>query len=230
MDNEQTVSQGQQTSTQAETPASLDDVYKQFNVEAEAELFRAQAPQPQQPQQRQQPEERAPVIPDPALDPDGYKTYEMGRIKDHQALRQTLDGVAGQLNAITQAAARQREEADIKQAVGYIKEKIGGEVDDDLIELALGKEARSDPRFLKLWENRHKNPKAWSAAQEAVANKWANKFAAKVDPQLAENQRAMKQAQKTSATTQSKSGGEWDNLSPGEFQKRWDSLVRGNFM
>jgi hypothetical protein len=197
-----------QTSTEAPAVEStLDDVYSKYNVEDTAQQFSAQPEkQPQQHQQQQpqaQPVQDAHVsIPDPTLDPAGYKSWETARYRDQQSLRQALHSVAGKLNAYEQAAARQAEEADIKRAVEQVNGHLGeSKLDPDVVEISLGAEARRDARFQVLWNNRHKNPKAFQEGIKAFSSKLAKKFSMRADPQIAENQRALKEATSTKATT-----------------------------
>lgn len=190
---EQPVSTEQPASTEA--PASLEDVFKQYSVTEPQET-----PSPQ-PQPRTDPQPQAPHIPDPALDPDGFKRYEATRAADSQALRQSFDKLAEHITRSEVERRREREEADIKKAVGFLQEKAPG-VDPDVLEVYLGAQAKKDPRLLAVWQNRSKNPKAWDAALKAIGNDAAAKFSIRTDGQLVENQRAMKTAQQHMATAQ----------------------------
>jgi hypothetical protein len=198
--------------TEASTPeqppqeTTLEDVYKTYNVEETAQEFKAQPqqqqqPQPQQPQAQPVQEGNIP-IPDPTLDPEGHKAWTTARYRDQLALRQALTQIAGKLNQQEQAARQKEEEADIKGAVEQVNKHLGdSKLDPDVVEISLGAEARRDPRFLNLWNNRAKNPKAFQEGVKAFANKLGKKFSMRVDPQIAENQRALKEATSTKATT-----------------------------
>jgi ribonuclease HI len=195
---EPSTQQAPSTEAPASTEQSLEQVFESFNVDTEP----AQTQQyvPQQPAPPSQPERPAEIhIPDPALDPDGFKRYEAARAADSQGLRQQLQSVVGALSHMQQAEVRRREEADIQKAVAYLHEKAP-DVDPDMIEVYLGHKARKEERLLKVWNNRQKNPRAWDAALKAIGNEMVGKFAVKSDPQLAENQRAMKVAQQSMAT------------------------------
>lgn len=192
--------------TQSAEPATqtLEDVYKSFNVEDAASTFSAsksEQPAPQQPQFQQPVQNQNLPIPDPTLDPNGYKNWETQRYQDQMALRQAIQQVHGKLNAFEQHAKQQAEEADIKRAVEFVNSSLGdSKIDPDVVEISMGAEARKDPRFLALWNNRHKNPKALEAGLKAFSNKLSKKFSMRVDPQLAENHRALKEATSTKAT------------------------------
>lgn len=216
-----TPSSGTEAPQGNESP-SLDEVYKEYGIEDQAAQFQQARQQPQQTQPRQ---ETAPVsIPDPTLDPQGYRQYETQRLQDSQSLRQTLTQVAGQLTQMQVQAAQAREEADIRKAVSVLKEKVQG-VDDDMLEIALGHKARKDPKFMSLWQQRQQKPEAWNKALQAVAGELGSKFSVRQDPQLTENTRAMKAAaQAASSTRNGKSEDEWPS-DQREFQKKWDSYV-----
>lgn len=214
------------TEQQGNESPSLDEVYKEYGIEDQAAQFQ-QARQQQAPQvqQRTQETSQPPVtIPDPTLDPQGYRQYETQRLQDTQSLRQTLTQVAGQLTQMQVQAAQAREEADIRKAVSVLKEKVPG-VDDDMLEIALGHKARKDPKFMSLWQQRQQKPEAWNKALQAVAGELGSKLSVRQDPQLTENTRAMKAAaQAASSTRQGKSEDEWPT-DQREFQKKWDSYV-----
>lgn len=180
--------QEQQSSTEpaASTETqSLDQVYQQFNVEAEAQSFQPQ----REVQQHAAPVQQNPAVPDPVLDPGGYKAWVGNQ---HEFTQKALSQVTQKLSQIERERVVQREEADIKKAVEKFRQVAGSEVDDDVAEVALGQKARKDPRFLTVYQNRHKNPSAWNAAVSAFANEFKGKYSFKSDPQLAENQRAAK--------------------------------------
>lgn len=204
------VEQGQPSTetTQTETKTkseSLDDVYKRFNVEAEASSFQAR-PQQREPRQESQPnrvEQPADLnVPDPTLDPNGYKAYEQRKAQEVGGLRQALQQVEGKLNSFAAAAIKAQEEADIKGAVSEINDHLGDRnLDPEEIEIRLGTKARKDPRFMTIWQNRGRNPAALKAALKAIAGEIGKKTEYRVDPQIAENQRALKEATSTKATT-----------------------------
>lgn len=192
---------------EANTEATLDDVYTKYKVEDTAQQFTAQREVQQETQvqtQRQvQPVQDQEVpIPDPTLDPAGHKAWAQQQHKNHAALRQALTQVASKLSNYEKAAARQAEEADIKRAVDQVNDHLGdSKLDPDVVEISLGAEARRDPRFMALWNNRNRNPQAYNAGIKAFASKLGKKFSMRTDPQLAENHRALKEATSTKATT-----------------------------
>lgn len=197
-ETQQPASTEQPVSTEAPaSEQSLEQVFESFKVDSKP--ADTQQYVPTQAYQPPQAKPDVPYIPDPAIDPDGFKRYEATRAAESQVLRQSLDTVMGKLSQMERAEAVRREEADIQRAVDFLAEKAPG-VDSEMLEVYLGHRARKDERLLQVWNNRAKNPRAWSAALQALGNEVASKFTVKSDPQLAENQRAMKAAQQAMAT------------------------------
>ena len=188
---EEAQTQPDSTPAPASTEQTLDDVYKEYNVNIEQPQAQ---PQPQQPQT---PQRQGPTIPDPALDPQGYRDYETARYNESEQIKQVLHTVAGRLTNYEQSQVRAKEEADIKAAVDAVKQKV--DADPDFLEISIAHRAKKDPKFMQLWSNRGKNPQAWNAGLKALANELGEKFSMRADPQLAENLRAAKQSQQSQA-------------------------------
>jgi len=175
---------------------SLEDVYKEFNVDRVAEDFsRTQTP----PETRTETPVKT-VVPDPVTDVDGFKNFLSSDVADRNTIKETLRSVQAQQNQDRMERARTQEEADVKKAVDALNQTL--KADPDMVEFALAKEARQDPRFLKLWQNRQKMPHAWEKALSVIGKKLEAKFQFRADPQLVENQRAVKTAQSALATAQ----------------------------
>ena len=218
-DEKEQVSNEQPEST---PEATLDDVYKEFGVEQQAQQFQAAtAPMPYQPQAPE-----APVIPDPVTDVDAFRQWQTQQFHQSNSLQQTLQELNGRFQEISQAEARRQLEGDIQRSVETVNKRLNA--DPQLIEVALDLEARRDPRFLKLWEGRQKNPAAWDKALDAWGRKMDGKFSVRADPQLAENQRAAKVSQQAMGGQRQASAHEdWDNLDAGDFDHKWRNLVNG---
>jgi hypothetical protein len=218
--------------TQVPQTEGLEDVYKRFNVEAEASNFQARPAQresqPEAPHRVEQQEEIN--IPDPTLQPNEYKAYELRKAKEQQFSKQALQQLDGKLNGILRATVKAQEEADIRGAVSEINEHLGSnKLDPDEVEIRLGTKARKDPRFMSLWQNRNKNPAALKAALKAIAGEIGKKTEYRVDPQIAENQRALKEATSTKATTAPEEtlDTKLGKLSPAKFQRAMAQIRQG---
>lgn len=214
-------------STEQASEQTLQDVYKQYNVEDAAAEFQPQRQEPVQQQQPQQPPAQiGSEIPDPVLDQAGFKNWLAAQ---NSTVKQTLAGLTQFQQQMAASELRRQEEADIKSAVQTVKEKIG-DIDDDFVEIALGQKARKDSKFLSIYQNRNKNPGAWKAALGAVAAEFKGKYQFRQDSQLTENVRAAKQSTQTSLTAkESASGNPLEEAlsaakTEGERQRVWDQI------
>lgn len=227
-DQTQTVSTEQQTSDDSQT-ATLDDVYKQYNVEEQASNFSPQRQTQQVTQQPAQQQQPTPAIPDPVLDPNGYKNWHG---QQNTMVNQALSQMSGELKSLRDERTRTREEADIKGAVTQFKKVVGPEIDDELAEVALGARARKDPKFLAVYQNRNSNPQAWNAAVSAYANEFKGKVQFKIDSQLTENVRAAKQSiqgsQSTKASPAPGDAGFFEGKTGPAFDHAWNQYISRN--
>jgi hypothetical protein len=183
-------------------PQTLQEVYKQFNVEETAREFQPASPTV--------PEHRVPTmpapaqpqmqVPDPVLDPQGHRAWASQNVQESQNLRTALQQVAGKLNQFERARAVEKEEADIKRAVDAVNQGLDSKLDPDVVEIALGVKARKDPNFMRLWQARNQKPEALTAALKVIAKELGTKYAMKSDPQITENVRALKEATSGKAT------------------------------
>lgn len=203
----------QETQT-TEAEPSLEDVYKSVSVEPSQPAQAQPAVQPQPPQ----------VTPPPdPYDTEAHKAYLENIAKGQAALSQNVNAVNQWLTAQQQAAAKAKMETDLKNAVETVNAVVK-HPNPKVIEAMLDAEARSDPRFKAVWDNRDKNPQAWAQAQKAIANKFAKEFDVQVDPALRKAQQIRKTSQSAAATTQAEDdspNASWDGLSDEDFQRKW---------
>lgn len=230
-EQEQSQSVRPETSNEPTSEPTLEQVYKQFNVEETASEFRHE-PQRQEPattQPQVAPPSLGTEIPDAVLDQQGFKswlaTQQMDTRKALGSLHQTQQRIAA-------AEFRRQEESDIKGVVAQFKE-IVGDIDDDVAEITLGLKAKKDPRFAKIWGERHQNPARLKAAVRAVGNEFKGKYQFRQDSQLTENVRAARQSTQTSLTSRNDAS---DNpmekslaeaKTPAEFERRWAQIMNG---
>lgn len=226
-EQEQPQSATPETSTES-SDQTLEQVYKQYNVDQQANEFN---PQREQPKEQSQPVMGQEVIPDPVLDQAGFKAY---LAKQDTTVKQALAGMTQFQQQLHTQELRRREEADIKSAVSIVKEKIG-DIDEDFVEIALGQKARKDPQFMSVYQNRAKNPQAWRAALGAVASEFKGKYQFRQDSQLTENVRAAKQSTQSSLTAK-----ESANTNPiekrlsetkndADFGREWERIKNNGF-
>lgn len=212
--------QPQTQSTEQASP--LDKVFNEYKIEDTAATFQP-APQVQAPQHQAQ-TIAPPKTPDP-FDP-GFPVWQQSVTGQVAQINQAVAQTATQLTQMQRELQARKVEADIKQAVGVIAEKAG--IDPDLAEVHLEVTARKDPRFKAVWENREKNPRAYQAAIQAAAEIAKDKYTVRQDPQLAENQRAMKVSQQQMATAarQKSEQDSWAEMSPADRAREWNKLLR----
>lgn len=201
-----------QSETQTQT---LEDLYKDLNVSEEAEEFVAR------PQQQPREPVYEPQVPDPIMDPEGYRAHQAQQAT--KALYGELTAVKSQLTEFQQQQYEQQTSADIGKAVDKIAKKVE-DVDRDVLDAMLNAQAYKDPRFKKLWENRYKSPAAWDKALDAFSNTVADKFKVKVDPQIEENRRAVHKSQQSMASTAAKESDDpFENLDPNSAE--WNAHI-----
>lgn len=205
-----------ETATEADTQ-TLDDIAQEFSVEEQVNNFQAQ---PERGYQQQT------YTPDPISDPDAFNNYAQQQANSLNALNQTVESLNGKLQTYEQRLAQQKLDADVGAAVAKVNEKLN--VDPKLAEIALEHQYRDDAAFKKIWDNRDQNPKAFQKALDKVADKLSGVFSVSQDHQLTQNQLAAKQSIKTMGKTAPQdANSEWEGLSPGEFEAKWNDMRRG---
>lgn len=202
---------------------TLEDVYTEFNVEQATQEFNAK-PQMQETEKKQPAE-----VPDPTIDPDAFKSWGQKVASQDDEIRQTLFSINERLTNQDQERIRGQEEADLQSAIETIKEgndALQGK--DKLLKAYLNVAAYDDPKLRTVWENRVAKPEAWKAVVGIMKTQVAKEFNMTTDPQLAENQRAMKVSRNQMASTTKVDPDEkWGNMDQGEFNQEWNSLVSG---
>ncbi len=227
---DETVTETQTGETGSEG-VTLDQVYKEFNVEETAANFQ---PQRQQQEPRQTQQQVPDSVPDPLLDANGFKAYQARQAQVAQKHGDVLSQLTSTVAQMRAEEQRQKEERDIGAAVQKVKE-AGFEADNDFIEIALGQKAKQDPRFLAVFNNRGKNPAAWNKALAAVANEMKGKFAFKTDENLASNVRAAKNSTQTTQTTAADTQGNSVEKhfagikDPRAFANEWERYVSNGY-
>lgn len=198
-------------------PKGLEKVYADFKIEETAQQFE-QSPQPV----RQEPQ--APVSKWDPFDPNfsGHmQNVSKAALEAHTTLQQTRN----ELGTLQREIHTQRVEADIKSAVSTLTDGTG--IKPKIAEVAMEAKAREDARFRVIWQNRSKNPVAFQAALKAFKQELQDEYTVKQDPQLVENQRAVKASQQQMATTTKTSPNDkWVDMTPAERQRDIQLLLR----
>src|SRR5258708_12470141 len=188
-------SQTTQETTKTEAPeVTLDDVYR----DAGLDKIVVETTQPRQ-EPVTQPKIEPSSVPDP-YDTENFKAYQARLQAETTALRQNQASIATYLTGLQRKEAQATLEADISKSVEKVNEVVN-HPKPKVIEAMLDAEARENPKFKALWENRARNPVAWDNALKITAKKFAEDLSVKVDPALVAAQRARKDSQKQMATT-----------------------------
>jgi hypothetical protein len=143
--------------------------------------------------------------------------------KQTEALSTELKNTQSQLNELVNGQRREAVNKDIKDAVKQINENAGGS--EDMAEIFLEKQYRENPDFKKIWQARGENPEAYQKALKMLAPEWESMTQTITDPQVAENQRALLESQRTGGTVQETSmNDKLDNMSDAEFMNHMRRL------
>jgi hypothetical protein len=200
---------------------SITDIATKFNIQELTDEFQAK------PQQTNKESPTPGPIPDPMEDREGYRQWASQAQNTAHDVRQTLHTINERLTKQDQERIQGKEEADLKAAVSALKDGNDA-LDDETVEVYLGVKARKDKALLNIWKQRDKKPEAWAAALNVLKQDISKKFNVKSDPQLAENQRAMKVSRDQMATTRKADpNAKWSDMKPAEFEREWANLIQG---
>ena len=149
-------------------------------------------------------------IPDAVKQPEGEQP-KPDNVKDFQEffdkqskvsenLQTQVETISKAHDKLVNSQHREAVNKEIKDVAERINEKVGG--DADLAELFLEKSYNDDPSLKKIWDNRKENPEALEKALGIVSQEWKAKNQNLIDPQIAENQRALMASQSPSGKVQ----------------------------
>ena len=117
----------------------------------------------------------------------------------------------------------------INEAVDNAVETINDGVDGDkrLADSFLNSQYQRDPNFKKVFDNRAENPEAYEKALGVLKTEWAGMNQNRIDPQIAENQRALKDSQQAGSTYQTQEvDQELAGMSDGDFMRTARNMIR----
>jgi len=210
-----------QTEVVTEAPEqTLDDLYKESGLETQ-----------QTPAVETKPVTRETEIdvPDP-YDIEAHKAFIKNLAKNQTALHESLKSAQETIAKKERETLERTVEEEITKASEYVSKESGIE-NEKLATFELSELARTDPKFKALWDGRNSSPQAKAAftkALKVVSNTIAKKYEVRSDPTLVANRKALAASrQSSSTTTDSDKGNEWDNLSPQEFNLKWERTIAG---
>jgi len=176
----------------------------------------------------QQPQQQAPVsesyatLPDPALEPERFAEAVQ---QENVALKTQVSDVNSRLSNFENNQKVETTKQAISSAVDQVNEVV--KQDPDIVESFLNVRYNNDKQFAKIWDNRDQNPSALKEALSVVSRDMQDKFAVVRDPQIAEDQRAINEA--TRSTNQSVSrdsvADKMEKLNDAEFDIEWNKLA-----
>ncbi len=202
--------------TQDNAPeATIDELYKTAMNSLPAQQTPAQTTEPV----------RSENLPDPVTDPDAHVRAVDQRL---QTLQQELTQDRQERQVERQRLQAQTDERDFRDAVSRLAEKAG--VPEHQRELAEGfllmKASKSDA-LQGLWKARGNDRAPFDKALDALVSPLRDALSIKEDSQVAENQRALDEAQKSqtnSEPTAEKPEDRLMNLSDTEFEAEWNRI------
>jgi hypothetical protein len=202
---------------QTAEPKGLEKVYADFKIEETAQQFE-QSPQPA----KQEPSQVATKY-DP-FDPN-FSAHMQNVSRAAMEAHTTLQTTQAKLSSLERQIHSREVEADIRQAVSSLTDGTG--IKPKIAEVAMEAKAREDMRFRTIWQNRQKNPAAFQAALKAFKQELQDEYTVRQDPQLVENQRAVKASQQQMATTTKESPNDkWANMTPADRQREVQIMLR----
>lgn len=202
--------------TEPSTPA-LEDLYGEFQPQT-------QPVQSEQPQTIRDDVRYSPV-PDPVTDQDAFRGWAQDQYKEIAALKSDFSSVKTELQQEREALAAEKEEREFRTVAEEIA--TSAEINADDAEAGLLHKFFKDTNFQQVWKNRAQNPQAFGKVKTVLSQEMRGRFASKVDPQIAENQRALDEANNTSGQKPEKESIEdrVAKMSPSEF-RNWSANMR----
>jgi len=170
-----------------------------------------------------------PFVPDP-LDADQFKTYVNGQTQTVEALKSQIQALNDKLSNVESERINSQVKTEVSKAV----ERVGKGLDfpKSMVKAHLEGYAEDNPNFMRIWENRHSNPKALNKALEAIRADIKDQWAVTRNQDALENQQAAKTSQQAMATKSKESTGNslqdrFDNAkTESEREHLWARLVQ----
>lgn len=175
------------------------------------------------------PAQSQPVQRDVSQEPPKFEAPEQAiewLAKQHSETTKRLQEVSEKLSSKEQKEYVDAQMRDLDEAIKTIGKDV--EIDPMFIEGALHTTYNRDKNFQKIFDNRAQNPEAYQKALSVISQQLKVKSSVKMDPQLAENSRALEQLQKSARTgAQSSPDDATRNMSASDFDQYWERLKSG---
>lgn len=207
---------------------TLDDIYRDFPGAVQAQQQTPPVQSDIQPPPAPAPITHVPpeTVPDPVTAPQDYAKWVAQQQAD---IKRQVTEMSARQALEREEARRTVDKADLTSAVDFISDGIQA-ADKDLVRGYLYSKAEDDKRLAQLFNNRRSNPSAWDAALSVLKDDVRQKFAARTDPQLVENQAALDNAMRNASTTAPAKDDVQTSLmkkSHGDFAREWERIKAG---
>lgn len=202
-----------ETTTETSEGMSLEDVYQKYDI---------------------QPKEETPPPQSDTYDAPASDTDQPHLATEIQKLQKTIAQQQRQIDEAEQRRLREQESHDLDQAVDYVRKQVkpANKEQEKLIKYAMAEKYESDKKFAAAWDNREKDPRAFSAVLEAAIPDFREAFKIKDVDQIAANQLALDNAVKGSGQEAFSTGSAHQKLlemSDGDFEREWNRMMNQGF-
>ncbi len=154
-----------------------------------------------------------------------FQSFVQESNKVNEELRQELQQLKQTQDEFVNAKHREAVNREIDSAAEQINKEAGA--DQDMARLFLEAQYRKDANFKKVWDNREENPEAYNEALKLLKPEWEAKNDKKIDSQIAENQRALQESQRSGSTIQRESQDDiMDKMSDAELTAHIRNIAR----
>lgn len=182
---------------------------------------------PAEPEGVTPPQQVEPVAPVQPNNVDDFNKFVQTQTAENEQLKQKLEAVTANQGELEASIHREAVNKAVDSAVQAINDNVGG--DPEMAEFFLSKAYNNDPNLQKIFNNREQFPEQYQAALGVLNTEWAAKQSVTIDPQVAENQRALKESQKSGSTPQVVTKEEeMENMNDAEFFAMGQSMANNN--
>ncbi len=115
-------------------------------------------------------------------------------------LKKQMEDLQSNQTELENSLHREAVNKAVDDAVKAINDNVDG--DPEMAEFFLSKAYNNDPNLQKIFQSRDQFPEQYQKALDMLHTEWASKQNVKIDPQVAENQRALKDSQTPGTTPQ----------------------------
>ena len=163
----------------------------------------------------------------PPTDPSEYTNW-LQQQKD-ALVSGEITRISKTLDEFVRNQETEKTKSDLKSAVNTLSKSVE-DIPEDLLEGYLHVEFSRNPSFQKIWNNRAQNPTAFNKALALLGQQLSKKAAIRRDPQLTENVRAAKQAEKDTSKSPVSEDDPMAKVAKAEgtdFNRYWERIKRG---